>query len=1097
MPTFRMAVVCIFVLSIAQAKAENAFLVQEGKARAEIILRESPPRSTRLAAAELQTYIAKISAARLPIRTEPSADVPIQIYVGESAHAEKLGVTAEGLKHGAYRIASGQNWLALLGNDADFTPTEPWAKSNGDRRTLQARWEKASGLPFGAPNGGLYKYRRRMPEALARGEREYFWQFDQRGSFNAVCGYLRNLGVRWYLPGELGEIVPDRKSIPLPRPADEIVQPDFEVRQFSVRFGTADEEVAQWAMRLGIRQVYGLMIAHGMDTMTHPDILKTQHPQWFALYGGKRDTQTGKRLNHLCYSNQELFDATVKWARAQFDVYDYESVSIMPPDAYGSICQCELCEGGQVDAMGARGKLSNHVWDFANRVAKEVRKTHPTKRIACCAYGANTLPPTNIDKLEPNVQVIIVGGRRPRNSLPEQREYVRKLRAGWLRKTDQPILIFENYPFTGRGTYLPGFVAGTIGQSINATKGVSRGEDIWLSFPRDHDAPNIGFDHFQIYFTARMWWGGEGADVEALLEEYCRLFYGPAGAKMKAFFDYCEMHYQAMEKDKQKIDVALAMFAEAKAGASQGSVYAKRLALIDEFLDALRSKARILAQGRGPVPKLRTVWEPQEPLKIDGQLNEPYWVKHREWSVGRLRELQTGGRPIFGTTVMAGWSRDRQNLYFGIRCEERPGEKLNVTATKHDDQAIWYGDVVEIELDTDKHSYYQIAVNPAAALVDLDRGAGKQFDGDSQAEVATHIADDHWTIEIRIPVTEDENDPLHQVVGRKPSQSLPWHFNICRQRIREQGSEYSAFSPTGEAGFHAPMKFAHFYDGRSHAFDVDPTATDFLTEASAAGKLMSRRKYEQAVAAFVALSQREKATDFQKSYALSQAAAAARSAKDFEKAAELTERIPLQAIAKTARMENLLSQRKPDAVIEQFGAEDFSQWPFTQVGAAAFARGRAYSQLKVGDKADADFRRASLFTSDPRTRASLLRVMGHNRETVLKNDDLALKTYLAIVHAKTNTGGAEYFSSLQGAARILTRRGEYDEALKMLDRVDAEKLGGSWTGSMLLARGQTLQAAGRKAEALQTYRAVLSSKSASLTHRRAAEKGIESIQSTN
>jgi hypothetical protein len=73
-------VVCAFSLSMAQVKAEDQFLVDEGKAYAEIIISESP---ARLAAAELQTYVAKISGARLPIRAEPSADVPFQIYVGD------------------------------------------------------------------------------------------------------------------------------------------------------------------------------------------------------------------------------------------------------------------------------------------------------------------------------------------------------------------------------------------------------------------------------------------------------------------------------------------------------------------------------------------------------------------------------------------------------------------------------------------------------------------------------------------------------------------------------------------------------------------------------------------------------------------------------------------------------------------------------------------------------------------------------------------------------------------------------------------------------------------------------------------------------
>jgi tetratricopeptide (TPR) repeat protein len=464
-----------------------------------------------------------------------------------------------------------------------------------------------------------------------------------------------------------------------------------------------------------------------------------------------------------------------------------------------------------------------------------------------------------------------------------------------------------------------------------------------------------------------------------------------------------------------------------------------------------------------------------------------------------LRELQTGAQPIFGTTIKVGWDRTGQYLYFGIRCEDRPGESLNIATTKNEDQSIWYGDAIEIELATDSHRYYQIAVNPAGALVDLDRGADKssRFRWESQAKVATHIAKDHWTVEIRIPVTEDENDPLNQVIGRKPSQSLPWHFNICRQRIRKNGSEHSAFSPTGTAGFHVPLKFAYLYDGGSHTFDVDETVTDFLIDATAARKLMSRRKYDEALAAFVALSEREKATDYQKSHALSQAAACARLGKHFERATELASQIPLEAIAKTVQMENLLGERKWDAVIEQFGNEDVSTWSFTQIGAAAFARGRAYYGERVGDKADADFRLALEFTSDSRVRMSILRTMGQNRETVLKNDNLALETYRTIASSKTNTGSAEYFSGLQGAARLLTRRGNYAEALKVLNLVEPEKLGGSWRGSMRLARGQSLEAAGRKADALKAYREVVTDKSALKPHRRAAEKAAAALGAGN
>jgi len=69
-----------------------------------------------LAAAELQTCVAKVSGTRPPITADPSVDVPVQIYVGESPHAAKHGVTADRLEHVAYRIASGEKWLALIGD---------------------------------------------------------------------------------------------------------------------------------------------------------------------------------------------------------------------------------------------------------------------------------------------------------------------------------------------------------------------------------------------------------------------------------------------------------------------------------------------------------------------------------------------------------------------------------------------------------------------------------------------------------------------------------------------------------------------------------------------------------------------------------------------------------------------------------------------------------------------------------------------------------------------------------------------------------------------------------------------------------------------
>ncbi len=1004
------------------------------------------------------------------------------------------------MKYGAYRIAAGQDWVVFIGQDSDFTPIEPWPRGYQDIRSgkMQRAWDKITGRHWGYPHSQLHKHYS-GPDALFGTPKEQkvdkdgnvnVWTYDERGSFNAVCGFLRGLGVRWYMPGDIGEVVPKMKTIAVPQ-GDKTVRPDFELRILNFRAGIYGRDANMWGFHLGVRQPYGRQAAHGLALMTNNTYTLTHHPDWFALYGGKRQTQPGLRLHQLCYSNEELLREAVRFAQAQFDHYKMDVVSIMPPDGYTAICQCKLCEGKASPELGSRGMASNYVWDFVNRVAKEVAKTHPGKKISNCAYGIYTMPPSNIDKLEPNVQVIIVGGRRPTSDRPEERAALRQLRAAWAKKTDNPLVIFENYPFTRRGFYLPAYIPRVMGESINETKGISRGEDVWLSMDFGENA--IGFNHFLIYFTARMYWGGKQQDAVKMFDEYCRLFYGPAAKKMRAFFQYCENNWREMEKDGAKAARALALFAAAKADAPEDSVYARRIKLIDNYLDGLRNKRRQLAQKRGPVPKLRLVGNPRGKIVVDGKLDDEAWVKCLSAATGRMRELQTGRQPIYGTTFKTVWIG--RNLYFAIRCQEQPGEKLNIATTKNGDQAIWYGDAVEILLETESHSYYQIAINPAGAHIDLDRGANKAnwFRWSSQAEVATQVADDHWAVEIRIPVTQDKNDPLHQVIGHKPTQSLPWHINLCRQRIRDNGAEYSAFSPTGTKGFHEKMKFGHFYAGLSHQFPADPAVTDYVLARRKAEKLWRTGKRKEALAAYVAMAGSKDATDFQKSDALEQAASCARRLRDYTRAGELAEQIPIEAVAKTVRMENLLAQRKYAALIEQFGDENLGKWPFWQIGAGAFARGRAYLLTKAGKRAEADLQTALAYTSDRRRRISILTLMGVNRERNLKDDNAALEAYRQNFESKKRIGAADEFRALLGAAGILTRQGKFDEALATLNRANIEKLKGYWRNAILLSRGNTLAAAGRSDEAQEAYRRVLADDSALKSHRAAAEKGIRSL----
>ena len=124
------------------------------------------------------------------------------IYVGRSEHTDRLRITAEGLQDGAYRIVSGDGWLVLIGQDTESTPIEPWARNNANivSGKLQREWDQITGAFWGVPQATLYKNRFTLPgdtgwpddqrkagQELAPLE---MWGFDERGTFNAVCGTL-------------------------------------------------------------------------------------------------------------------------------------------------------------------------------------------------------------------------------------------------------------------------------------------------------------------------------------------------------------------------------------------------------------------------------------------------------------------------------------------------------------------------------------------------------------------------------------------------------------------------------------------------------------------------------------------------------------------------------------------------------------------------------------------------------------------------------------------------------------------------------------------------------------------------------------------
>jgi hypothetical protein len=805
----RFLLVALLIAGCSGSLEATPWLVEEGRPCAEIVIAETPPRLVALAARELRDYLKKITGAELPIVSKPGGQA-VPIYVGRSRYTDELGVTAEGLAHGAFRMrsrvenaAGAENWLVLLGYDADFEPVEPWPRNHGDRSRAQAEWDKLTGSHWPNPMGSLYCDLHRSSG---------IWTWDEGGSLQAVYAFLRELGVRWYWPGELGEVVPQRASVALPALGRTVV-PDFAYR--SLRLGNVPGfswEDFVHHLRLGLND-NSLAGSHGMREILGSPAMKEAHPEYYALYGGRRATDT--RACHACFASEGLFRETLDYARARFDHLNLPAVSIFPEDGYRH-CECERC---------ADKTPSEAVWGFVERVARELYRTHPDRFVLGGAYTYYREPPESIEKFSPNVVVRISWIRPGLDDDGNWAEYWDLVERWRSKLAPDRLMRNANIQWSASRDF-PVIHTRSIARDLGALHGIGIGEV--SSVPRSPDQRwgAVGLSHLNVYVLAGYLWDAS-RDLDELLAEYYTLFYDPAAAQMRAAFEFAEDAYPRDGRPSpSRVDLKdrvrlVEMLHRAREVAGE-TIYGKRVqVIIDEFdpLETLRHRME-MAEARGDMIEFTRMhdmggnskWhDAAETFRLDGKLDEPFWTAYH-WGAG-LSETRTGRRPDHGTVFYLKWHKNA--LHVGIHCTEPDAENRNTATTKDDDPAIFNGDSVTVLLETDAHSYYEIAINPAGAVLDVDRESDN-FGWDSQAEVATRIGDDYWTIEARIPISDHAEDPLHQVVGKMPTRSRPWHLNVCRQRVPKEAIERSAWSPTGSDTFRDKLKFGKLFERHSN-----------------------------------------------------------------------------------------------------------------------------------------------------------------------------------------------------------------------------------------------------------------------------------------
>ena len=354
------------------------------------------------------------------------------------------------------------------------------------------------------------------------------------GHSNAVYGWLRELGCRWFMPGPHGEVIPTVDKLVLDN-WNRLEKPGYIHRDLwystlgTVRKSAPQDaaactaELADWKRRnrMGGAPVH---FSHNYAYVVPAKVFFAEHPEFFPLRDGRRVSD-----GQLCTTNEEVIDLFAKAAIAAFDDNpDLKSFSLSPNDGAGW-CHCAKCEA--LDPPKARGTehgKADRVVTFVNAVAKQVKKKHPNRWLAFYAYAGCVAFPTHSDP-DDNVLVVLA-------------HYVFDHLRGIADPNSSANSTFNSY--------VDGWSA--VAEQLFVREYYCRWWAPWPMWPAvGEDIPYLSRRHFS-GFNAELEYRAEGCEIgwyllaelawhpeqnpDSLADTYFRGLYGPAAREMRTYF---------------------------------------------------------------------------------------------------------------------------------------------------------------------------------------------------------------------------------------------------------------------------------------------------------------------------------------------------------------------------------------------------------------------------------------------------------------------------------------------------------------------------------------------------------------------------------
>ena len=456
----RLALTCIGTLLLAAlgAPAQDSLrIVSRGEAQAVIVVPDDAPDQVKEAAQTLAAYIKRATGAELEIAPAPAEDDPrVRLHVGESAYVQQH---AKGL-----------------------------AELDDDGFVIQ---------PVDATN------------VVICGPTPYGTEFG-------VYEFLeRYVGVRWLLPGEHGDDVPQVEGLEI---SGETVrdEPAFFSRLFS---GLRGAPQLKWARFNRMRG--RVSFHHNLLRLLPPETYTEAHPEWFPMQNGERFLPATNDTHRWqpCFTAPGLVEEAVKNITQYFrDNPDVPSYSLGTNDSSG-YCQCEQCVArisGEKNFLG-RTDYSDLYYDWANQVIEGVLKEFPDKWFGCLAYSEVAEPPKRV-KVHPRL-IPYMTYDRMKWVQPEVRADGHRITEGW--EAVSPTLGWYDYIY-GTPYCLPRVWFHHMGEYYRYGHAHGVRALYAEAYPNWGEGPKL-------YVSLKLQWDPT-RDVDELLDDWYRRCVGPEAA---------------------------------------------------------------------------------------------------------------------------------------------------------------------------------------------------------------------------------------------------------------------------------------------------------------------------------------------------------------------------------------------------------------------------------------------------------------------------------------------------------------------------------------------------------------------------------------